>query len=408
MSAARIAMVAACPFPSPQGSQVFVEQMSQRLVARGHEVHLFTYGQGREVSDRGFVHHRIRRLPGDDATRSGPRPAKPLLDAMLTRALVHVLGQLRFDVVHCHNYEAAVVGAVARTWRGVPVVYHSHNLMGDELSTYFSTRATKRVASSFGSLMDRTVPRSSDHVIALCDYSAGVLRRAGVASERLSVIPPAIDDEGAARTAREARRALGLAETGGAWVGYCGNLDAYQSLDVLLAGFARLQDRDARLLIATHRVDPSLGAALREHGLGARAHVLELATWSRARAAMEACDVLVLPRRHGSGWPIKLLNYLSLGRTVVAAGCGAKVLVDGQDGLLCPDDDAQALADAIDRALASESLRRALGGAARARFLREFTWDAVLPAIERIYTRCAAEKALPRSGMHVNVGGRNP
>ena len=49
---------------------------------------------------------------------------------------------------------------------------------------------------------------------------------------------------------------------------------------------------------------------------------------------MEASDVLVLPRCHGSGLPIKLLNYLSLGRAVVAAGCGAKVLIDREDGVV--------------------------------------------------------------------------
>ena len=408
MSAARIAMVAACPFPSPQGSQVFVQQMSEQLAARGHEVHLFTYGQGHAVSDRGFVHHRIARLPGDDASRSGPRPAKPLLDAMLARALVRVLGETPFDVMHCHNYEAAAIGAVARTLRGVPVVYHSHNLMGDELSTYFSTHVTRRAAAFLGAVMDRTVPRFSDHVIALCDYSAGVLRSAGVSSEHLNVIPPAVADEGAAGSAREARRALGLPGAAGSWVGYCGNLDAYQSLETLLSAFVHLRDPAARLLIATHCADPALGSALRERGLGARAHVLQVGTWREARLAMEACDVLVLPRRHGSGWPIKLLNYLSLGRTIIGAGCGAKVLVDGQDGLLCGDDDPVALAAVIDRALASETLREALGRAGRARFLREFTWDAVLPAIERVYARCAVKKALPTAGMHVNVRGRNP
>jgi len=283
VTAARIAMVAACPFPSPQGSQVFVRQMSEQLVARGHEVHLFTYGQGEEVSGFGCVHHHIRRLPGDDASRSGPRPAKPFLDALLTRELVRVLGATPFDVMHCHNYEAAVVGAMARAWRRVPVVYHSHNLMGDELSTYFSSRAAKRTASFIGAVADRTVPRTCDQIIALCDYSAGVLGKAGVGRERLHVIPPAVTDEGAAGSPSDARRVLGLEGRATLWVGYCGNLDAYQALDTLLSAFVHVSRRDTRLLIATHRSEPALAEAVRQRGIGGRVHVLEVSSWAAAR-----------------------------------------------------------------------------------------------------------------------------
>ena len=80
----RIAMVAACPFPSRQGSQVLIHEMSEALARRGHEVELLTYGQrcvaGAPRSHL-YAHRAIGRLPGDDASRSGPTLVKPLLDA---------------------------------------------------------------------------------------------------------------------------------------------------------------------------------------------------------------------------------------------------------------------------------------------------------------------------------------
>jgi len=400
-------MVAACPFPSLQGSQVFVEQLSEQLVARGHEVHLLTYGQGRAVEDRGYVHHRIRRLRGDDSARSGPRLVKPVLDLMLASRLARILGRTRFDVVHCHNYEAAIVGLTARLRRAVPVVYHSHNLMGDELPTYFSRRASQRAASWMGAALDRTVPRASDQVIALCDYSAGVLRQCGVSEQRLSIIPPAVVDQGPARPVADARRALGLTQAG-SWVGYCGNLDAYQNLETLLDAFVLLRSPCApRLLIATHRLERCFLAAVRKRGLSERVRVLEVVAWPDARLAMEACDLLVLPRNHGSGWPIKLLNYLSLGRAVLAGGCGGKVLVPGKDGEVVRDGSPAALAAAMQRLVGADDIRERLGRAGRQRFLSDFTWDAVLPAVERVYARCAVSNPLPTRGTHVNVRGWN-
>jgi glycosyltransferase involved in cell wall biosynthesis len=404
----RIAIVAACPFPSPQGSQVFVSQMSEQLARRGHEVHLFTYGQGQAVEDRGFRHHRTRRLPADDASRSGPRPIKPMLDGLLARLLIRVLASAPFDVVHCHNYEAALVGLAARLRCGVPVVYHSHNLMGDELPTYFSGRARRLAAGAFGRFLDSTVPRSANHVIALCRFSAAVLGSKGVRAERMSVIAPAVEDEGAARPAASARAELGLGIDGPV-VGYCGNLDAYQSLDLLLDAVALIgRDRGVRLLIATHARDARFEAALAARSLTRCTVFVDARVWAQARTAMEAADVLVLPRRHGSGWPIKLLNYLSLGRPVVAAGCGAKFLYHGRDALLAPDGDPAALASAIRALLDDARLARRLATAARSRFLREFTWDAVLPAVEHVHERCRFAKPLPRSRAQVNVEGWEP
>ena len=396
-------MVAACPFPSPQGSQVFAGQMCEQLARRGHEVHLLTYGQGSPVEDRGFRHHRIRRLPGDDASRSGPRPLKPVLDVLLARELLRILDTAPFDVIHCHNYEAAVAGLAVRVRSKVGVVYHSHNLMGDELATYFGGRTSRAAARIVGRLLDATVPRAADQVIALCDFTADALRARGVRSDCISVIAPAVADEGPASPPPSARRALGLPAEG-TIIGYCGNLDAYQNLDLLLDAFAIVAATgEARLLIATHGADPAFSRALAARGIEARTLLVTARSWPEARLAMEACDVLVLPRRYGSGLPIKLLNYSSLGRPVVAAGCGSKVLGDGVDALVVPDGDPAALAAAIVRLCTEPALRTRLGAAARARFLRDFTWDAVLPAVESVYERC---KALSARGFRYNVGSR--
>ena len=40
MQTLRIAMVAPCPFPTSQGTQVLIGQLAQALRKRGHQVHL--------------------------------------------------------------------------------------------------------------------------------------------------------------------------------------------------------------------------------------------------------------------------------------------------------------------------------------------------------------------------------
>ena len=387
----RVALVAACPFPSPQGSQVFVGQMAERLAARGHDVHLLTYGQGAEQSGRGYRHHRIARVPGDDSRRSGPNLAKPLLDAMLAAKLAAITREHGVEVVHAHNYEAAVAALAARARTGAPVVYHSHNLMGDELETYFDGTAAKALARMAGGLLDRTVPRLADHAIALCEWSAARLRAMGCRDTSLSVIPPAVDDEGPAVVTAGDREALGL-RTDDFVVGYVGNFDAYQNLPLLLEAYARLVRHDEgqgggrlRLLLAAHAIPGEWTSRIASAGLGDRVRLLEVAGHVEARRALAVSDVVGLPRRLGSGYPVKLLNSMSAAKAVIVAGCGSKVLRDGVDGLVVGDDDAEAFALAIDRCRREPAVRGALGEAARHTFLERLTWDRVLPPIEAVY-----------------------
>ena len=71
----RIALVAACPFPTSQGSQVFIHQLARALAHAGHEVDLVTYGFGETA---GVPSHRLR---------AGPSFEKPLWDALLALRL---------------------------------------------------------------------------------------------------------------------------------------------------------------------------------------------------------------------------------------------------------------------------------------------------------------------------------
>ena len=363
--------------------------MAGRLAAAGHDVHLVTYGQGAEAGAGAYRHHRAPRLPGDDSNRSGPNLAKPILDAMLTAVLVRVVRRYAIDVVHAHNYEAAVAALVARRITSAPVVYHSHNLMGDELETYFRSPAARRAAMAVGRMLDRRVPPLADRTIALCDWSAERLRESGTRPERIYVIPPAVEDDGPLDIRPEDRAWLGVADDDFV-VGYCGNLDAYQNLPLLLESIA-IAARSGqpgpavRLVVATHSDARALAGTREAAGLANTLRIHTVRGHDEARRALAACDILALPRRLGSGYPVKLLNYMSAAKAIVSAGCGSKILRNGVDGIVVADDDASAMAAAIDYCRRDPGKRRALGEAARQTFLERLTWDRVLPQLESVY-----------------------
>jgi glycosyltransferase involved in cell wall biosynthesis len=140
-----------------------------------------------------------------------------------------------------------------------------------------------------------------------------------------------------------------------------------------------------RLLIATHSVPPGFRETASAAGLGDHLRIVEASGHAEARRALAVSDVVALPRRLGSGYPVKLLNYMSAAKAVITAGCGSKVLRDGVDGVVIADNDPKALADAIDRCRRDPGWCGVLGEQARRRYLEKLIWDVVLPQIEEVY-----------------------
>ena len=103
----------------------------------------------------------------------------------------------------------------------------------------FVRRATPvgmvRWALGYRTAVQRT--GTPDRTIALCKWSGEQLRAAGCSPSALSVIPPAVEDTGPLSGTDEERAALGVGADDFV-VTYCGNLDAYQNLPVLLRAIA--------------------------------------------------------------------------------------------------------------------------------------------------------------------------
>lgn len=343
----RIAMVGACPYPVPQGSQVFLRDTALTLHAAGHDVHLVVYGYGLGADHSGLKIHRCRRLPGDTKTSAGPSLSKPFLDLALTLTLRRVVREHRIDVVHAHNYEALLVALLAGKR---PIVYHAHNAMADELPYYFSRTF---LPERFGRWLDRTVPRRADRIVVPHRRLAGHLIIRGCDHRKVSIIPPPLDASQfqPCETGKEVPPVL-----------YTGNLDAYQNLGLLFGAMARVRKKhpDARLLIATA-----------EEADFPDAEYVPTAGFDALHRVLARDAVFAAPRVSWSGYPIKLLNAMAAGKAIVACQSAAYPLTHRVNGLIVPDNDEQAFAGALIELMESPRLRTELGANARETIRKE-------------------------------------
>lgn len=373
----RIAVVAACPFPSLRGSQVLVREIAVALAHAGHAVHVVTYPTAQHlVPVERMQIHRAGKWPGLWTARPFGWQ-KLALDLLLFWTLWRVVRRERIDLVHAHNVEAPLLAFAVRWLTGVPVVYHAHNALADELPRYCRRGGSRRLAAALGGAVDRCLARGADAVIALSDRLGAYLAARGAAG-RVAVIPPA-----APRLAPPP-----AVRADGPQVMYAGNLDPYQDLDCLLDGFQRLRaiEPAARLVLVTHRATHP-GAARRAAALAAEPGVVveQARSFGAALRTLAAADVLVCPRGSWSGFPIKVLNYMALGRPVVHARASAHAIEDGVTGLLFDDGDAGGLARAVLRLLRDPALAQRLAGAARGAARERFNPIRLLNNLVQVY-----------------------
>ncbi len=105
-------------------------------------------------------------------------------------------------------------------------------------------------------------------------------------------------------------------------------------------------------------------------------------------AAYRSCDVLLFPARV-EGFGIVAAEAGACGRPVITTNASAlpEVVEDGQTGLLCPLDDVDAFAAAIDKLAADPGLREQMGAAARRRVAANFGYDQLAAGLLAVYRR---------------------
>lgn len=380
ISRIRLGLVAGCAFPAPRGSQVLIDEMAIALSRSGAEPHLIAPVE-RSRFDRSYVVHASPIARPASRPTSGwlPLVVRALFDAQLLARLAAVTRRHGLSVLHAHNYEGLVAALAVRRLRRIPVVYHSHNVLADELPAY-AGRAAYRAAHRFGSRCDRWLPRLADQVVTLSSDVAQYLRSSGVAPDRLSVIPPGLDPSpfdsplfaAAPHRVLRTRRAV-----------FAGNLDRYQNLELLLDAWALASAHDPGidLTLVTHAPTLAVERMLEQRGLAGRVRIVTAGSLVDVTRELATAALGVSPRSSWSGFPIKTLNYMASRLPTVAIAASAKGIRDGETGWVVGEACPAALATTLLESLSTPEDSRQRGAAAREALAQHHSWDRLAPRV---------------------------
>jgi glycosyltransferase involved in cell wall biosynthesis len=320
-----------------------------------------------------------------------------------------LLRRLRPELVCTHDYRSTALSWVALRGAGVPQIAFWRGVTREDLKV------------TFYYWLERRFLNAVDHVVAVSEEQRSWLAEKRVPRDRVSLVPNAVDiacDKSSARTEVSARSdcsgadhavtgpsgtstgsarrlASVIGETEGrVLIATAGRLSPEKGQNFLLEAMPKMIASRSDVMLLMFGEGPKgkrLRAAASE--LGCAQHVRFPGFVDDFASLARDVDVFVLPSL-AEGLPNVLLEAMAASRPVVATKVGGIVdlLVDGQNGLLVPPADSDALASAILRLLSDRELAARLGRCAQETVRDSYSFARQFELLEEIYRRVIGDK----------------
>ncbi|WP_421994087.1 glycosyltransferase family 4 protein [Roseococcus sp.] len=351
---------------SRDGQGVHLEAMVASLRAQGHELRLVGppgFDRAALGGENRWVGRLRRALPAAIAELAEIAYAVPA-----TWRLARAAAAFRPDVIYERANLFHLAGSIVSRLYRVPLLLEVNAPMAEERGR-FGGLGMPRLAA----WLERLVWRCADRALPVTEVLAGRLIDAGVARERIAVVPNGIHLE-------DFRDAGSSAPCDPLVLGFVGFVRDWHGLDAVLRGIAAWPGPVALSLVVVGEgpAREGLERLAGELGIGDRIRFTGLAERAEVPALVAGFDIALQPASVPYASPLKVFEYMAAGRAIVAPDQPnlREVLEDGRTALLFDPVVPGAFWQAVERLAASPELRERLGAGAREEILeRDLTWE---------------------------------
>jgi glycosyltransferase involved in cell wall biosynthesis len=283
------------------------------------------------------------------------------LDGTTVGQLRALLFKHNVDIVNPHGYKADLYAYAATRRTRAALVATVHNW------------PSRRLSMRAYAVLDRFVLKRFDKVISVSDVPSNILRRSGVAPNKITTISNGVDVERFDLAAPSLRKQL--ASEGVPLVGFVGRLVPDKGGEILLRAARHVLAARSNVKFVLVGEGPSRKRweALATE-LGIDKQVVFVGTRDDMPGVYSSLDLVVLPSFIES-LPMCLLEAMAAGKPVISTRVGAvpQLLTSDEIGLLVEPRNVEALSTAILRVLENQELAFRLGKNARHHVARNFS-----------------------------------
>ena len=348
---------------SKDGQAVHIGEMIAALREQGHEVRVVApqAPEGDAMSADDSWAQRVRR--------SLPRFVSEVLELAYSwvayRRLLRAAAEFKPDLLYERCNLFLVSGVMLKRKLGLPMLLEVNSPLADERER-FGGLALPRLAR----WSEHQAWLAADFVLPVTRVLGNIVQKAGVPAERIVVIPNGINEHhfASAPTRAEAKARLGWSDS--LILGFTGFVRDWHGVDRVMHWMASADaPAHAKLLVVGDgpaRADLEKLAA--ELGLRERVRFTGVVPRNAVPAQVAAFDIALQPAVTPYASPLKLFEYLALGKAIIAPRLPniQEILRDDHNALLFDAADPADFARGLSRLGRDEALRARLEVQSRA------------------------------------------
>lgn len=376
----RVLMVAPTSFFLDYGCHVRILEEARVLQKHGHRVTLVTYYLGRDLPDLEII--RTRPTPWRADYEVGSSLHKIAFDIFLGWTGLTTVLRRRFDIVHGHLHEGALIGYFLSRLLRVPLVADFQgSLTGEMVDHHFLDPEGRWYR--WARLLERRISLLPDVIVTSTQQTAYRLEKGLGPGARVYPLPDCVNldffrpDVLPADAVAARRAALGI-PAGRLLVVYLGLLADYQGTPHLLRAARILKQCHANVhfLIMGFPGVAHYRRMAQELGVADRVTFTGKVRYEEAPAHLALGEIAIAPKLSATEGAGKILNYMAMSLPTVTFDTPVSREYLGMLGVYAKrTGDPVSLADAILSLAQAPEWRRELGEKLRRRAARHFSWE---------------------------------
>jgi glycosyltransferase involved in cell wall biosynthesis len=283
------------------------------------------------------------------------------------------------DFLYQHNHDFSYSGAILKKKLGIPFILHV-----DSVEYWIKKNWGKLYFKKLLKEAEEIQWEASDAITVPSQLLKEQLIDLGVDGNKIVVCINGVDPSQFSPAIDGSKICNDLHLDGKFVCGFAGTFGQWHGVEVLAKAvkyIVKLIPNAIVLFVGDGVLRPKIEEIIKQDNVEDKVIITGMQQYPKIPEFLAACDVLLSPCVNSIGTtffnsPIKLFEYMGMGKPIIATDVGQQgdVIHDNVNGLICPEQDPEALAVAIKKIHDDKDLAARLGIAARKDALEKYDW----------------------------------
>jgi glycosyltransferase involved in cell wall biosynthesis len=283
-----------------------------------------------------------------------------------------ILTDKKIDFIYERYFLFTVASNVLATRKKIPIIYEVNDAC-------ILPRLRKLRLSRLAHCIEKRVFCDAGLIITVSNSLKNKLVESGVSGDKIIVMHNGVDPQLFDRSRYKNNPVICDLPDNKLIIGFVGLFVEWVGLDMLITCFSEIKKRFAEthlLLVGGGPLEGEIKKLIHENNLGSDVTITGILPHEEVPLYINKMDVCVIPKHANYTSPVKMFEYMAMGKAVLAPAYESiqEVIRSGENGVLFKPDNRESFCNSLEQLLMDQNVLKSLGDAAKKDIFANYTW----------------------------------